>query len=936
MRPREDFEKKLHFKRIMCECISLRGVRVHNLKNLNVDLPRNKLIVITGVSGSGKSSLAFDTLYAEGQRRYVESLSAYARQFLERMDRPDVDEIRGISPAVAIEQKNPTKTSRSTVATATEIHDYLRLLYARIGKTFCPGCGEQIKKDQVQDVVDRITGLPTESRIQITFPLSGETVDERAVELSELRNRAFYRLLLDGRLVNVDDVKCEDLKKVKKILVLADRLILRGDYQSRLADSLDLAFKAGHGRLEILLEKEKPLKFSQVFECANCGITFIEPQPRLFSFNNPFGACPTCRGFGDIIELDLDLVIPDKSKSLYQGAIEPWNTPSHSEMIYYLEEAANRHGIPMNTPWRDLSEKHKQIVIQGDGEFPGIHGFFRWLEKKKYKIGVRVFLSRYRGFIPCPDCQQTRLRPEALNVKINGKNIGEVVRMSIEQAHDFFQKLKLTDFEERVAHQILKELRSRLTYLVDVGLGYLTLDRRTQTLSGGEFQRINLATAVGFKLTGSLYILDEPSIGLHPRDNHRLINILLALRDLGNTVVVVEHDRDMMRVSDQLLDLGPRAGEQGGEIVYQGAFESIMANGVSTLTAQYLKGEKCIPVPEKRRATTGKYLKIIGAQENNLKNLNVKIPLGMLVVVTGVSGSGKSTLVHDILYAGIGKRLGFWKKRAGSHDRIEGIEQIDGVVLVDQSPIGRTPRSNPVTYTKAFDGIRLLFAQTRRARVKGYVPGTFSFNTPGGRCEKCEGAGMEKVEMQFLADLHLQCELCGGKRYKQEVLDIAYKGKNIYDVLNMTVSEALEFFSYAPKVVSKLKILDDVGLGYLRLGQPATTLSGGEAQRIKLAAHLSLKEGKHQLYLFDEPTTGLHFDDISKLLKCFDQLLKAGNSVLVIEHNMDVIKCADYIIDLGPEGGEQGGYVVAAGAPEVVAQCNESYTAQYLRDYLVK
>ncbi|MFQ5824445.1 MAG: excinuclease ABC subunit UvrA [bacterium] len=919
----------------MSDFISLRGVRVHNLKNLNVDLPRNKLIVITGVSGSGKSSLAFDTLYAEGQRRYVESLSAYARQFLERMDRPDVDEIQGISPAVAIEQKNPTKTSRSTVATATEIHDYLRLLYARIGKTFCPQCGAKIKKDQVQDVMGRITELPAESKIQVTFPLSGETVDERALELNELRNRGFYRLLLDGRLVLVDDIKHDDLEKFNKILVLLDRLILRGDYKARLADSLDLAFKAGHGRVEILLEKKEFLKFSQAFECPHCGMAFIEPQPRLFSFNNPFGACPTCRGFGDIIELDLDLVIPDQSKTLYEGAIEPWNTPSHSEMLYYLEDAAHKHAIPMNRPWRELKEEHKRIIIEGDGEFPGIKGFFRWIERKKYKIGVRVFLSRYRGFIPCPDCHRTRLRPEALNIKINDKNLGEVTRRSIEEAHDFFQKLRLTNFEKEIAHQILKELRSRLNYLVDVGLGYLTLDRRTQTLSGGEFQRINLATAMGFKLTGSLYVLDEPSIGLHPRDNHRLINILLALRDLDNTVVVVEHDRDMMRVSDQLLDLGPRSGEQGGEIVYQGTFESILTNGVSTLTAQYLKGEKSILVPKNRRSGNGKYLRLVGATENNLKNLDVKIPLGLIVVVSGVSGSGKSTLVHDVLYAGIGKRLGFWKKRAGSHDRIEGIEQIDGAVLVDQSPIGRTPRSNPVTYTKSFDGIRLLFAQTRRARVKGYVPGTFSFNTPEGRCDKCEGAGVEKVEMQFLADLHLECELCGGKRYKKEVLDISYKGKNIYDVLNMTVSEALKFFIEAPKVVSKLQILDDVGLGYLRLGQPATTLSGGEAQRVKLAAHLSLKEGKHQLYLFDEPTTGLHFDDISKLLNCFDQLIKAGNSVLVIEHNMDVIKCADYIIDLGPEGGEQGGYVVAAGTPEDVVQCAESYTARYLKEYLV-
>jgi len=913
----------------MQKYISIRGARVHNLKNINVDLPRDKLIVITGVSGSGKSSLAFDTLYAEGQRRYVESLSAYARQFLERMEKPDVDEIRGISPALAIEQKNPTRTSRSTVGTATEIQDYLRLLYARIGRTYCPKCGKEVKKDQVQDVINKVSSLEEGTRIMVTIPLK---IEDPKSQLTDLKADGFYRLVIDQNVVNIDEVNPKDLKKRGEALVLVDRLILRGDYRKRLADSVEMAFKKGE-RVRILVSGGEPLSFSQAFECSECGMKFIEPQPRLFSFNNPFGACPTCRGFGDIIEIDMDLVIPDKKKSINQGAIEPWNTPSHQDMLYELARIAPRYGLSLDTPWEELEERHRRLIIEGDGRFPGIKGFFEWLETKKYKIGVRVFLSRYRGYVRCPDCKGTRLRPEALYVRVGGKDIGEVSRMTVEEAHQFFKELKLTPYEEEIAYQILKELRNRLKYLVDVGLGYLTLDRRSATLSGGEAQRIHLATALGSQLVGSLYILDEPTIGLHPRDTHRLINILKALRDIGNTVVVVEHDREMIEVSDQILDLGPRAGENGGEVVFQGSYQEILRNG-NTLTGMYLRGEKQIPLPKFRRKGSGKFLILRGAREHNLKNIDVMIPLGLLVVITGVSGSGKSTLVYDVLYTALMRKLGLWKRRVGKHDDIEGVEHISNVVLVDQSPIGRTPRSNPITYIKGYDGIRELFAKTRAARVRGYTPSTFSFNVPGGRCDVCEGAGVVKVEMQFLADLYLECESCGGRKFKKDVLEVKYKGKNILDVLNMTVKEAMDFFSSVPKVYNKLKLLDDVGLGYMRLGQPATTLSGGEAQRVKLAAHLGERRGKHTLYIFDEPTTGLHFDDIAKLLRCFDRLIEAGNSIIVIEHNPEVIKCADYIIDLGPEGGDAGGWVVATGTPEEVAQCDRSYTGRYLRRYL--
>ncbi len=918
----------------MHDTIEIRGARVHNLKNIDVDLPRNKLIVITGVSGSGKSSLAFDTLFAEGQRRFVESLSAYARQFLERMDRPDVDEIRGISPAVAIEQKNPTKNSRSTVATATEIHDYLRLLFARVGRTICPNCDIEVRQDQVEDAVDELLALPDQTKIQIGFPLPGKFKDEKLLALSDLKSRGFYRLLVGGKLLDVADLRPRTLQGKQEILVLVDRLKVASKDRDRLSDSLDQAFQNGAGSAVILVEEREPLRFSQAFDCSRCGTKFIDPQPRLFSFNNPFGACPTCNGFGEIVELDLELVVPDKTKSLSQGAVVPWNTPKRRGLFSRMLETAQKHGINVNTPWQELPPEHQAIIIDGDWPFPGIRGFFKRLERKKYKLGIRVLLSRYRGYVACPDCKMSRLRPEALNVRVDGKHIGEISALPIHAAQEFFSSLQLTEHEEQVAHQIMQELRSRLRYLLEVGLGYLTLNRRTQTLSGGEYQRINLATSVGFKLVGSLYVLDEPSIGLHPRDNQRLIKILLALRDLGNTVVVVEHDREMMQISDHLVDMGPGAGERGGEVVWQGAFRECLANGVGTLTTQYLKGELEIPTPAIRNRGSGHTVRIVNAFENNLKHLSVDIPLGAFVVVTGVSGSGKSTLVHDVLHAGLARHFGSTVGHIGKHERIDGAIHLDGCVMVDQSPIGRTPRSNPVTYTKAFDGIRQLFAQTLRAKARGFKPGTFSFNTEGGRCERCEGAGVEKIEMQFLADLYLTCEECNGSRYRRDVLDVRYKGKNIAEVLRMTVAEAIAFFERLPRVANKLRVLDEVGLGYLRLGQPATTLSGGEAQRVKLAAHLGEKSGKRQLFLLDEPTTGLHFDDIAKLLACFRRLLAGGNSVVVIEHNLDVVKCADTIIDLGPEGGDGGGELVVCGTPEQVMACERSYTGRYLKEYV--
>ena len=945
----------------------VRGARTHNLKNVDVTLPHGKLVIFTGVSGSGKSSLAFDTIYAEGQRRYVESLSAYARQFLERMEKPDVDKIEGICPAIAIRQKNSVRNPRSTVGTTTEIHDYMRLLYARVGRTFCRQCGQEVVRETAEIVAGRLADLPVDTRVMIGFQIpvvsmpasapkdasadtdasdellegveaevarparNGNGVDAIAETLATLQRRGYGRVLVDGRAVTFDEVDRAALNDRTTLDVIVDRLRIDGDLRSRLTDSIETSYREGGGAAFALIPDR--IEFSERFECRACGIAYETPQPRLFSFNNPFGACPTCHGFGNIIELDMDLVIPDPAKSINQGAIEPWSKPHYRAQLAELKRAARKAGIRLDAPWSDLKDEERTFVVEGDGAYDGIRGFFRWLERKKYKVHVRVFLSRYRGYLPCPDCGGARLRREARDVRVGARTIDMVSALTVREAQECFGNLQLSDKEAAVADKVLREIRRRLSFLSNVGLDYLTLDRLSSTLSGGESQRINLATSLGSALVGTLYVLDEPSIGLHSRDNRRLIDILQQLRDQGNTVLVVEHDEDMIRVADHIVDIGLGAGEQGGKVVYSGDYQGLLLESRS-LTAKYLRNELAIPVPSPRRKGLSHKIRLKGASEHNLKDVDIDIPLNALTCVTGVSGSGKSTLVHDVLYAAIKRAKGDWDRRVGSFRELQGLEYITDVVLVDQTPIGRTPRSNPVTYLKAFDPIRELLASTKDARARGFTASHFSFNVPGGRCEACQGEGEVRVEMQFLADVFVPCEHCDGMRFKPQVLEVRYKGKNVHQVLDMTVREALGFFGTSPKVLRRLQVLDEIGLGYLRLGQPATTLSGGEAQRIKIAAHLASFGGERLLYILDEPTTGLHFDDIAKLLAAFKKLVEAGHTLLVIEHNLDVVKTADYLIDLGPEGGDAGGYVIATGTPEQVAQNDASYTGQALRSVL--
>ncbi|HEV3207131.1 MAG TPA: excinuclease ABC subunit UvrA [Terriglobales bacterium] len=977
------------------ETIVVRGARVHNLKNVDFDIPHNSLTVVTGVSGSGKSSLAFDTIYAEGQRRYVESLSAYARQFLERIEKPDADVIDGIAPAVAIRQKNTTRNPRSTVGTATEIYDYLRLLFARIGRTYCLQCGQEVRRDTVDEAAEAVLRLGEGTRLNALFPLlpftsltAGGTEaveskkrgsvsssrssssrsqktrsreaqpgpalnDQLKNRLSDLRQRGFNRLYQNGRIFEFSTPESLlDADFGQSVFLLVDRLVVAPDARARIVDAIEIGYReAGEIIFETVPRDDQPAqrtRFSHRFECKHCNLRYEEPEPRLFSFNNPYGACPRCQGFGNTIDFDLDLVIPDPSKTLNEGAIEPWTKPKYRTFYTEFKRHARQLNVPLDVPWAELDPEQRRKVIEGEAKFPGVRGFFNYLERKKYKLHVRVFLSRYRGYSICSTCGGARLRVEAQQVKINGRNICQVCSMTVEEASRFFADVTLSDQESAIAEKLLQEIHERLQFLLDVGLEYLTLDRMASTLSGGEAQRIQLATSLGSRLVGTLYVLDEPSIGLHSRDTHRLIKILHDLRDLGNTILVVEHDPDVMRASDRILDLGPGAGESGGQVIAAGTYDQILKTPGS-LTGRYLSNELRIQLPSARRKPGSRQIRIIGARAHNLKNIDLVLPLGMLVAITGVSGSGKSTLLHDVLY----RALSSAKQQTNGvpaptpgWSELEGAELIDDVILVDQSPIGRTPRSNPVTYIKAFDGIRDLFASLPESKKRGFSAGHFSFNIPGGRCETCQGDGTVTVEMQFLADVELICEECKGARYKPQVLEVKYRGKNIHDVLNLTVKEALQFLAGVPKVVEKLRVLDEVGLGYLRLGQSATTLSGGEAQRMKLAAHLQpassreigrpsnstdrARRRNRTLYIFDEPTTGLHFDDVSKLLSAFRRLIDAGGSILVIEHNLEVIKTADWVIDLGPEGGERGGYVVGAGPPEAIAKLPNSYTGKFL------
>jgi excinuclease ABC subunit A len=913
--------------------IIVKGAREHNLKNLSLEIPRNKLVVFTGVSGSGKSSLVFDTIYAEGQRRYVESLSSYARQFLERMNKPDVDSIQGISPAVAIEQKKGVRNSRSTVGTTTEVYDYLRLLWARVGKTICFQCGKVVKKDDTGTVSDWLNRKKEGTKLYLGFPLfehEGRSVNE---EIYSIKKRGFFRVFYHGKLIDLNE---EDFlpEEKKGIYIVVERIkVSKGDIREKLSDSIEVTFKEGEDRLVLINADTKKIKeFNKYYEC--CGTRYEEPEPRFFSFNNPFGACPVCQGFSKTIGIDMNLVVADPNLTIMDGAIAPFRSAKYSFNLRSLVQNAKKHNVPLNIPFKELSEKQLNLVLTGFGRFKGINKFFEELEAKTYKMHIRVLLSRYRGYTTCTACKGSRLRREALQVKMNDESIDDIVQLPIEQSLKFFKKLKLSEYEQVIADRILKEIIKRLTFLDNVGIGYLTMDRLSSTLSGGETQRINLATSIGSSLVGTLYVLDEPTIGLHPRDNSRLINLLKNLRDIGNTVLVVEHDPEMMLESDLIYDLGPKAGNEGGNIVAVGTYDEVKSNEQS-LTAKYLSGKLKIPVPKKRNKKDNKSIEIIGARENNLKNLDVKIPLNKFVVVTGVSGSGKSTLIHDVLYAGVAKYFGMAPSHIGKYEEIIGAKYIDEIEIVDQSPIGKSPRSNPISYVKAFEHIRELFASTHQAKARGYKPGYFSFNVPGGRCETCQGDGFIKVEMQFLADLYLTCDDCGGTRFKKEIREITFRGKNLVDVLTMTVDEALEFFNGNPKILKYIQVLADIGLGYIKLGQPSNTLSGGEAQRVKLASHLtSHRDKKHTLFIFDEPTTGLHFDDISKLLDCFNLLLKRNNTVVIIEHNLEVIKCADYIIDLGPDAGEKGGEVVATGTPEEIVKIENSWTGKYLNSYI--
>lgn len=937
----------------MKDQIIVKGARQHNLKNITVEIPRDKLVVITGLSGSGKSSLAFDTIYAEGQRRYVESLSAYARQFLGQMDKPDVDYIEGLSPAISIDQKTTSRNPRSTVGTVTEIYDYLRLLFARIGEPHCPKCGKLIERQTVQQIVDHVLAMPQGTRFMVMAPLVRGRKGEHAKIMDQMRKAGYVRIFVDGEVRTLDEeIKLEKNKK-HSLSVVIDRLAVRDGITQRLTDSVETALKLAEGLVEINVIGGETQMYSENFACSDCGISLPEIEPRLFSFNNPMGACPACTGLGMNMELDKSLIIPDGSKTFAEGVIAALSTNQEAYHMKQLAAVLTHYGYSLDTVWNDLPKDMQEILWYGSGEqkfsfmyenlqgevkkhttpFEGIIPLLRRRHREAFSERMRLDIESFMTSTPCPVCHGARLKAEVLSILVGGKNICEVTALTVRDAINFFETLNLTERQQFIARQILKEILARLRFLNDVGLDYLTLDRAAGTLSGGEAQRIRLATQIGSGLVGVLYILDEPSIGLHQRDNSKLLATLQHLRDLGNTLLVVEHDEETMYAADQIIDIGPGAGEHGGNVVAQGTAEEIKLVE-NSVTGQYLSGRKFIPVPKKRRECDGRYIEIIGAKANNLKNIDVKIPLGVFTVVTGVSGSGKSTLINDILYNALAAKLHGARLRPSEHKEIRGLENIDKIINIDQSPIGRTPRSNPATYTGVFDFIRELFSQTNEAKMRGYKPGRFSFNVKGGRCEACRGDGMNKIEMNFLPDVYVPCEVCHGARYNRDTLEVHYKGKSIAEVLDMTVTEACEFFKNLPRIARKLQVLEDVGLGYIHLGQAATTLSGGEAQRVKLATELSRRSTGKTLYILDEPTTGLHIADVHKLLDVLQRLVEAGDSVVVIEHNLDVIKTADYLIDLGPEGGDKGGTLVACGTPEELAKVKKSYTGQYVKQVL--